>query len=234
MARLKGMLNYFSKREKVIWIVSVLLIAVPFIILDRENFHTLIASIIGVTAIIFIAKGNPIGQVLMIVFSTIYGIISFAYAYYGEVITYLGMTLPMASVSLVSWLRHPFKNNRAEVEINKLKPKEPYLLALWTVAVTVIGYFVLKRFGTANLIPSTISVATSWTAAFLTFRRSPYFALAYAINDVVLILLWTLAAFTDVSYISVVMCFCAFLINDLYSFFNWRKMQKRQGEVADK
>ncbi len=233
MGRLKGMLNYFSTREKVIWIISVLLIVVPFAILDRENFHALIASVIGVTAIIFIAKGNPVGQVLMIIFSSIYGAISYAYAYYGEVITYLCMTLPMATVSLVSWLRHPFKNNRAEVEINRLKPKEPYFLVLWTVTVTLVGYFVLKRFGTANLIPSTISVATSWAAAFLTFRRSPYFALAYAVNDLVLILLWTLAAFTDVSYISVVMCFCAFLINDLYSFFNWRRMQKRQRALAE-
>lgn len=228
MDHIKKITNYFSKREIALWMLSVLLMTVSFALFDRENYLTLIASVVGVTSLIFIAKGNPVGQILMIAFSSFYGVISFAFAYYGEVITYLGMTLPMAAVSLGSWLRHPYKGNRAQVEVNKLKPKEPYFIAVLTLMVTVVGYFVLKLFGTANLIPSTVSVATSFVAAYLTFRRSPFFALVYAINDIVLIVLWTLAAFTDVSYISVVVCFGAFLMNDLYGFFNWRKMQTRQ------
>lgn len=32
----------------------------------------------------------------MVLFSLLYGIISYAFAYYGEMITYLGMTMPMA------------------------------------------------------------------------------------------------------------------------------------------
>ena len=75
---------------------------------------------------------------------------------------------------------------------------------------------------------STLSVSTSFIAAYLTFRRSPYFALAYAANDVVLIILWTMASFIKTSYISVVICFVVFLINDLYGFVSWLKMEKRQ------
>ena len=88
--------------------------------------------------------------------------------------------------------------------------------------------FILKYFNTANLIPSTFSVSTSFLAAYLTFRRSPYFALAYASNDVVLIVLWVLASLKDISYISVVICFIVFLVNDLYGFISWLRMMKRQ------
>ncbi len=63
---------------------------------------------------------------------------------------------------------------------------------------------------------------------YLTFRRSAYFALAYAANDVVLIVLWTMATLTDVSYLSVVICFAVFLINDIYGFISWSRMRKRQ------
>ncbi len=77
-------------------------------------------------------------------------------------------------------------------------------------------------------MPSTLSVATSFIAVYLTARRSPYFALAYASNDVILIILWTLAAITDVSYLSVLVCFIMFLVNDIYGFINWRRMQRRQ------
>ena len=97
-----------------------------------------------------------------------------------------------------------------------------------TALVTLIFYFILKFFNTANLIPSTFSVTTSFLAVFLTFKRSPLYALAYATNDVVIIVLWVLAAFRDSSYISVVVCFIAFLVNDLYGFYNWKRMEKRQ------
>ncbi len=46
-----------------------------------------------------------------------------------------------------------------------------------------------------------------------------------------LIILWTLAALDDISYVSVIVCFIAFLINDIYGFLNWRKMQKRQSQL---
>ncbi|MBR5617807.1 MAG: nicotinamide mononucleotide transporter [Oscillospiraceae bacterium] len=62
----------------------------------------------------------------------------------------------------------------------------------------------------------------------MTFRRSPHFALAYAANDMVLILLWTLAAAEDISYLSVIICFVMFLVNDLYGFVNWKQMETRQ------
>ena len=101
-------------------------------------------------------------------------------------------------------------------------------MSLAAVIITGIFYFILKYFNTANLIPSTISVTTSFVAVYLTFRRSPYFALAYASNDIVLIILWILASIYDAKYISVVVCFVAFLVNDIYGFVNWCKMKKRQ------
>ena len=229
MEKIKGLINYFSKFELVLWRLSVLLIIVSFMIFDRSNYLTLVASLIGVTSLIFCAKGNPIGQILMIIFSIIYGVISYSFSYYGEMITYLGMTLPMSAFSLVTWLKNPYKNNKAEVKVNKLNGKDILLMVISTLVVTVAFYFILEHFNTANLLPSTISVTTSFIAAFLTFKRSPFFALAYAANDIVLIVLWIMATKEDISYISVVICFVVFLFNDLYGFINWLKMQKKQG-----
>ena len=128
--------GYFSKGEMILWGVSVCLIAVSFALFDRENDLTLAASLIGVTSLILNAKGNPLGQLLMIVFSLLYGIISYTYAYYGEMITYLGMTAPMALFALIVWLRHPYRGNRAEVTVNRLGHGEVWWMLLLTVAVT--------------------------------------------------------------------------------------------------
>ena len=166
----------------------------------------------------------------MVIFSLLYGIISYTFSYYGEMITYLGMTMPMAVVALISWLRNPYQGNRAEVKVNKLSRRENILMCILTAGVTVLFYYILAYFNTANLIPSTLSVTTSFIAVYLTFRRSPYFALAYATNDIILIILWILASMTDLRYISVVVCFAAFLVNDIYGFVNWQRMKKRQAE----
>jgi len=223
-------LKSFSKGEKILWLCSVSMIIAAFLIFDSGNYLALAASLIGTTALIFNAKGNPFGQILIIIFSLIYAFISYTYAYYGEMITYLGMTTPMAAVSLISWLKNPYKGNKAEVKINRLRGREIVFAAFLSAVVTVVFYFILKAFNTPNLLASTVSVVTSFFAAYLTFRRSPFFALAYMLNDVALIILWSLAAAEDPSYVSVIICFIAFLANDLYSFINWSRLQKKQAE----
>ena len=225
---MKRLLNYFTKFEIVLWSCSVAFITVSFFAFSNSNHITLVASIIGVTALIFIAKGNPFGQFLMVIFGAIYGYISFTFAYYGEMITYMGMTVPMAIIALVSWLKNPYKNKKSQVKVNGVTKKEVMIMIPASIGVTVVFYFILKKFGTANIIPSTFSVTTSFMAVYLSFRRSPYFALVYTLNDIVLIILWILASFEDISYLSVIICFVVFLFNDLYSFINWKRMQKKQ------
>ena len=227
---MKNPLKYFSKFEVALWCSSVALILVLFFAFDGENYLSLSASLIGVASLIFNAKGNPFGQVLMIIFSLLYGIISYTFSYYGEMITYLGMTMPMAVFALISWLRNPYKGNKSEVKVNSVSRRENVLMWALALAVTAVFYFILDHFNTANIIPSTISVTTSFLAVYLTFCRSPYFALAYAANDVVLIVLWVLASMCDRKYVSVVVCFVAFLFNDIYGFINRQRMKKRQAE----
>lgn len=72
----RKLLQYFSRAERLLWGLSVVFIVGSFCAFDRENYLTLAASLIGVTSIIFNAKGNPIGQVLMVIFSLLYGFIN--------------------------------------------------------------------------------------------------------------------------------------------------------------
>ncbi len=211
-----------------IWITSVLVITVATLLGGKTDTLSLIASLIGVTALIFVSKGDVLGQVLTVVFSVFYGIISFKFQYYGEMLTYVGMTAPMAVMAIISWLKHPFAEDKNEVEVAPLTFKNGILGVILSIIVTVVFYFILKYFNTANLIVSTISVTTSFLACWLTYCRSSFYALAYSANDIVLIILWISATIKDPSYLSMVLCFAMFLINDLYGFYNWQKMHKMQ------
>lgn len=176
---------------------------------------------------IFVAKGYVFGQALCLIFSVFYGIVSFFFGYYGEMITYLGLSAPAALASVISWLRHPYKGTK-EVEVSIVTKKQWAFGAVLTVVTTIAFYYILLALGTKNLGFSTLSVTTSIAASYLTFLRSPYYAIGYSLNDIVLIVLWVLASIEDVSYVPMIVCFIMFLFNDLYGFYNWRRIRRKQ------
>lgn len=189
---------------------------------------TLIAALVGITSLIFAAKGNVWAQILMILFSILYGIISYRFRYWGEMITYLGMTLPMAVWSTITWVKNPSKKNKNEVAIQRLNSKHIVALIFSTFIVTCVFYLILRLFGTPNIGFSTISITTSFVAAALTMLRSSYYALAYASNDIVLIVLWSLASIENPVYIPVIVIFSIFFLNDMYGFISWRRREIKQ------
>lgn len=212
-----------SKFEVLLWLVSAVSVTTAFLISGGFGVLTLAASLVGVTSLIFLAKGDVTGRVLMVIFSVLYAIISYGQKYYGEMITYMGMTAPIAVLSIITWLRNPYGKNQV-----KIRQLSVWGFAAVTGAVTVVFYFILKVCGNVSLFFSTASVATSFFAASLTMLRSKYYTAAYACNDIVLIILWILAAKENINFLSMVVCFTVFLANDFYGFICWCKMERMQ------
>lgn len=220
-----------TKREWSIWLGSIIIVLISNLATKDFDMLTLVAALTGVTSLIFAAKGNVWGQMLMILFSILYGIISFRFRYWGEMMTYLGMTLPMAVWSTITWIENPSENNGNEVQIQSLSKKHIVALCISGIIVTAVFYYILKSFNTPNIIFSTISIITSFIAASLTMLRSSYYAVWYAVNDVVLIILWVLASLKDPAYIPVVVNFSIFFMNDMYGFMRWKQRELEQAEV---
>ncbi len=215
-----------SKTEKTRWFISLITIILSSYLFSERDILTIIASIIGATALIFVGKGDAIGQLLTIIFAVIYAIISFRFHYYGEMITYVEMTAPSAFWAMIVWLKNPYSTR--EVKVGKMTKVKWYLLVVSAVIVTLIMWRVLVSFNTANILFSTISVTTSYLASMMTVLRSPYYAVCYAANDMILIVLWVLASMVNIGYFPMVLCFFIFLINDIYGFINWKRMKNRQ------
>ncbi len=216
-----------SKFEWLLWICSMIVVGGAFLLAGIFYPLTLITSLIGVTALVFVAKGDVWGQLLTILFSLFYAGVSYKFQYFGEMITYLCMTTPIALLSVISWMHNPYEGT-TEVKVHQLTRRQRIWMIVATIVVTSIFYFVLDFFGTTNLYISTLSIATSFLASYLMLFRSPGYALAFAANDMVLIVLWILATIEELSYLPMIACFIMFLLNDLYGFLNWRRMKKRQ------
>ncbi len=225
--KFKNPFSDLTKFEILLFSSSLFVITLSFLLTKEKDILSLIASLIGATALIFVSKGYVLGQVLTVVFSVFYGIISLYFRYYGEMITYMCMTAPIALMSVISWAKNPYKGTK-EVTVNRLSKKLKAVLIITAPIITLIFHFILKALGNENLFISTISITTSYIASYLTLFRSPYYAIGYSANDIVLIILWVSAAIKDPSCTPMILCFTAFLANDLYGFYNWQKIKKRQ------
>ncbi len=228
--------NPFKTLNKKDWIVLTISLTVVLtcnLLTPGVTWSTALGVVVGAVALVFMARGDVWGQVLTVVFSILYGITSWNFRYYGEMITYLCMTLPMALMAVVSWLRHPYQGNHAEVEIHRLTAPQRWGMVWGAVLITAVLGTVLWWLNTPNLFFSILSVTTSFAAAYLTFYRSTAYALAYAANDVVLIMLWVLASVKDVSFTPMIGSFAVFLLNDLYAFASWRRRERQQRHSLD-
>ena len=225
---MKKILKYFSIFEWCLWIGSIITVVIFFVVLQNKEWLYLVTTIAGVTSLIFLAKGNLVGLILSTIFSIFYTVVSVTYRYYSEVITYCFMTLPITIISLIQWIKNPYKGNKNEVEIVELKKEQYANIIVAGAGISIVFYFVLTWLNVPNLIFSTISIFTSFIAAYLSLKRSRFYAIAYAINDIVLIILWALATVKDLSYLAIVICFVSFFANDVYAFINWTKLYKKQ------
>lgn len=219
----------FHKLDWTIWLSSITILLITFIVGGKSDPMVITATLTGVTGLIFIAKGDFWGHICIIIFSLLYGISSLSSHYYGEFITYVFMTLPMAIAALISWIKNPYNDNdRNEVRIGNMTPKKISILVILTCGTAFAFFFILRHFNTANLLFSTISIATSFLAVGLTAFRSPYYAIAYMANDIVLIILWSMASANNPGSVPYIISFSIFLFQDFYGYMSWQKMKKRQ------
>ena len=105
MKKLYNPFKDLTRFEWGLWLTSLLVVTLSFLLPKEKDYLSLIASLIGVTALIFVAKGYVIGQILCVVFALLYGIISLLFKYYGEMITYVFMSGPMAIASTINHQR---------------------------------------------------------------------------------------------------------------------------------
>lgn len=213
-----------TKKEWILWIGSLAIVILSNLLSTDIDVLTLVSACVGITSLIFAAKGNVWAQILMVVFSILYGLISWQFRYWGEMITYIGMTMPMAVWSTITWIKNPSESGQ-EVAIQKLTRKHVAGIAEAGVIVTAVFYMILKALDTPNILFSTISITTSFLAASLTMLRSSYYALGYASNDIILIVMWVLASIENPAYIPVVVNFIIFFFNDMYGFVSWKRRE---------
>ena len=176
---------------------------------------------------LLLAKGKYSCYIIGIISTFFYAFVSYSNSYYGEVIIAMCCTLPLMVIGLVNWLKHQDSTNT--VIIKEITKKE-LIIVLISQVVLFYGYYsLLKFFNTNNLLVSTFSVIASVIATYLTARRSEHGFVGFIINDIILIVLWSIPVINgNTNIIPVLLCPTLLLINDIYGVYNWKKIKNKQ------
>ncbi len=226
---MKKIFKNWSIFEIVLLFSSFVILTICFLFDTDKNFFSYVSSLIGVTAVLTISKGLFFAPILNLIFDVLYGILSLQQRYYGEAIICFALMLPIYLFSIVTWVKNKKCDNSQQVKINIIKAKEHIFICFISVIITVALYFLLKALNTNYLVLSTISLTTSSISAYLMLRRSSYYALGYMANDIVLIIMWGLIVLNSgIGYLTIVINFVVFLVNDAYGLIRWKKEEKSQ------
>ncbi len=217
----------WTKFELSLSLGSILIIIIVGIIF-KSDILTTTCSVVGVITAFLHAKGKNLGQVFGLLITALYSIVSFKNRYFGEVLIYLTIMLPMYILGIISWAKH--KNIKTNsVEVNKVKRKEKIIVITLSSIIYIGIYHLLKFFNTSELIISTTSVIISMLAMYFQVRRSKHSFNFYLINDIILIMLWGIPVIKGnlllfPMFINPIINF----ISDIYGIHNWQKLEKIQ------
>lgn len=176
---------------------------------------------------LLLAKGKYACYIIGIISTFFYAYVSYSNSYYGEVIIAMLCTLPLMVIGLINWLKH--QDNTNTVIIKEITKKELIVVLLSQVVMFLGYYYLLKIFNTNNLLVSTFSIVASIIATYLTARRSEYGFIGFIINDLILIVLWSIPVINGESnLIPVLLCPVLLLINDIYGVYNWKRIKNKQ------
>lgn len=218
----KKYLNSWSNFEIFLLLSSIyFIIILGFVV--KSNLLAISVAFLGVFSSLNRAKGKVLSQTTGIILSILYSIIAFQNKYYGEVIIYLFIMLPIYISSVYTWLK--YKNNKTnEVLQNNISKKTTLLLFIINFCLFFLLYFILKIFNTNQLLLSTFSMLVKLNAAYLALKRNKYSFIFYTISAIMLLMLWGIPIFNG-QYELLPMLFDSILliINNIYGFVKWSK-----------
>ena len=217
----------WTKFEKTLSLGSIFVIILVGIIF-KSDLLTTSCSVVGVITAFLHAKGKNLGQVFGLIITFLYSIVSYKNKYYGEVLIYVVMMLPMYVLGIITWAKH--KNTKTNsVEVNTIKKKEWITILFLSIFIYIGIYYLLKQFNTNELLISTTSVLMSLLAMYFQVRRSKHSFSFYLINDIILMMLWGIPVIKGnlllfPMFINPIINF----ISDIYGLYNWKRMEKIQ------
>ncbi len=228
MRNTKKFLNGWNTFEKV-WLLSFTAVNIFLFFAWHDTWIGLTASLTGMLCVVLTAKGKISSFYFGLINIFAYSYVAFSSKYYGDVILNLGYFLPMTFVGIYYWNKN-LNNDEStkEVLVRKLRWRDKVIWFIVSLAVLYIFGLLLQLVkGTLPFVDSTTTVF-SIVATILLNKRYVDQWFYWILVDIWSIVMWVFIFIRDGNQISMLVMWSAFLVNALYGYYNWNKMEKKQ------
>jgi len=201
-------------------------------LLSGEFVMSLAAAVLGCLAAVFTGQGKLGAFVFGFMNSVLYGLISFGYGYYGEVMVKFLVFIPLNVYGFTVWIRHinPLGNEASKRSLS-LKGR---LWLVFAVSLLTGGYGVLLSFlkGYYPFWDGFTTIMATVALVLCIMRYSEHWILWMIINAVS-VGLWA-APFLDGrgQPVAVLLMWCFYLINSVVMYIRWLRRERLEREFS--
>ena len=226
---------YHEKRFKVIWFSFIILSLIACLIISPSSYLYCTEFLITALSIHLIGEAKLAGQIFAIIECFLYAFISYKNRLFGEAIKSLGVSFPLITFALVSWIRNLKTQGNKKIKINELTPKKWAIVGLVFVVLCVACYFLLGLIGTSVLVLSSIAFSISVICKYLTAKAYKESWFLTIIQSVIAFSLWVYMFIENIllnsanfATLPILFMYMAIMSNAVYSFILWQAMFKKE------
>ena len=220
--KIKSYFGSWNNFECGLIILAIILILGVGVILNCELL-SIIVAFLGIFSALCQTKGLVLGQFFGVILAILYSYISYINRYYGEIMVYLLMVLPMYIIGIYTWSKNrDWKTEK--LKQSDIKLREWLFLFILNVILFIGLYILLKYFNTNQLFISTLSMNLNLSATYLLIRRSRYCFIVYLFNALILLLLWGLPVINgNIMFLPMVFDAGLLIVNNIYGMIKWTR-----------
>lgn len=217
--------NWFER----LWLLAFTGINIYLFFAWHDTWIGLTASLSGMLCVVLTAKGKISSFYVGIVNILTYSYVAFKSAYYGDVALNMLYFLPMSFLGIYFWGKNSReKENVKRVIVKSLSWNEKFLwFALSVMVLFVFGTFLWIINGTLPFIDSATTVFSIIATILLTKRVTDQW-FYWIMVDVLSLVMWAYIFSTRGGDVSMLVMWSAFLVNAVYGYYNWIKMEAAQ------
>jgi nicotinamide mononucleotide transporter len=225
-------INDWSLYEN-LWLVLFTLINIYLFFAWGDTWIGLTASLTGMLCVVLTAKGKISSFYWGLINILAYSYVAYTSAYYGDVMLNMLYFLPMTFIGIYYWRNNTqSKNNHKNLVVRSLTWKEKIVWFVFAItAVFVLGIFLKFLKGTLPFVDSVTTIFSIVATIMLTKRLTDQW-FYWIMVDIWSIVMWVYIFLRDGNQVSMLVMWSAFLINALYGYYNWKKLEEQNGNKS--
>ena len=212
------------RKWEIAWMIFCSLAIIILSLILKDNLLGIISALTSTWYALWAGKGKVSCYFFGMINSFCYGLISYQYHLFGEVMLNWGYYFPMMFVGLFFWKKH--LNQQQEIYKTKLNLKGRLILAAASAAGIIVYAALLKFIGGRTPGLDSLTTVLSIAAMIMTVKRCAEQWFLWTVVNVASIIMWLKIFMSEGGAVASLLMWCIALANGIIFYFQWAKEVK--------